>query len=150
MRRLMIDKEEAMRVTILLADAATTSEGKLYVLGGGWTHTVPMSPMSLAIKIDVPWDEGGQRHDLKIELLEMDGEPFVVADHGPLAVEAPFEVGRPQNVLPGSVLPATFAINFGPLPLVPHSRYIWRVSIDGVSEDDWSQAFYTLGNQQSQ
>lgn len=139
-----------MKVTILLADAATTSEGKLYVLGGGWTHTAPMSPMSLALKIDVPWDEGGQRHDLRIELLEMDETPFVVPDHGPLVVEAPFEVGRPPNVLPGSVLPATFAINFGPLPLAQHARYIWRVTIDGNTEDDWQQSFYTMGSQPQQ
>lgn len=139
-----------MKVTILLADAATTSEGKLYVLGGGWTHTAPTSPMSLALKIDVPWDEAGQRHHLRIDLLEMDGEPFRVPDGNALVVEAPFEVGRPQNILPGSVLPATFAVNFGPLPLAAHARYIWRVSIDGASEDDWQAPFYTVGAQPTQ
>ena len=39
-----------MKVTILLADAAQAAEGKLYVLGGGWSITGPdPSPMALAI-----------------------------------------------------------------------------------------------------
>lgn len=28
-----------MKVTMLLADAATVAEGKLYILGGGWSVT---------------------------------------------------------------------------------------------------------------
>ena len=38
-----------MKVTILLADAAQAVEGKLYILGGGWSITGPdPSPMSRA------------------------------------------------------------------------------------------------------
>ena len=52
-----------MKVTILLADAAEAVNGKLYVLGGGWSITGPdPSPMALAIKIEVPWDQSNQPH----------------------------------------------------------------------------------------
>src|SRR5207244_5203833 len=40
-----------VKVTILLADAAQAVEGKLYVLGGGWSTTGPdPAPMARAIK----------------------------------------------------------------------------------------------------
>lgn len=32
-----MDPETGMKVTIMLADSAQVAEGKLYVLGGGWT-----------------------------------------------------------------------------------------------------------------
>ncbi|MGH2780595.1 MAG: hypothetical protein ACRDLA_04090 [Thermoleophilaceae bacterium] len=54
-----------MKVTMLLADAAQTAEGKLYVLGGGWAITGPdPSPSAVAMYIEVPWDQANMRHDL--------------------------------------------------------------------------------------
>ena len=63
-----------MKVTILLADAAQAAEGKLYVLGGGWSITGPdPSPMALAIKIEVPWDQANHPHTCRLELLDSEG-----------------------------------------------------------------------------
>lgn len=45
---------------MLLCDAADSVNGKLYILGAGWSQLLfPDRPanMSLAIKIAVPWDQ---------------------------------------------------------------------------------------------
>ena len=35
------------------------------------------------------------------------------------------------------------AMNFGPLPLEPDTRYEWRFSIDGHSSENWRLPFNT-------
>ena len=41
----------------MLADAAQAVEGKLYILGGGWSVTGPEpSASAIAAYIQVPWD----------------------------------------------------------------------------------------------
>src|SRR4051794_17346369 len=61
--------EALMKVTMILADSAQAVDGKLYVLGGGWSLAGPgPTPMALAVKIEVPWDRGNMRHHLTIEL----------------------------------------------------------------------------------
>ena len=63
-----------MRVTMLLADAAQEVNGKLYVLGGGWSVTGPdLPPMSIAIKLDVPWNQSVAPHEFTLELVDEDG-----------------------------------------------------------------------------
>ncbi len=138
---------ERVKVTILLADAAQAAEGKLFVLGGGWSITGPdPSPMALAVKIEVPWDQANQQHSCRLELLDSDGQPVEVeAENGeqPIFIEAGFEVGRPVGVKPGTPIDLPLAINIPPFPLEPGNRYEWRLSIDGRSDDDWRVAFST-------
>ena len=35
------------------------------------------------------------------------------------------------------------AVNLGPLPLTPGTRYTWRMAIDGDSQTDWVLGFTT-------
>ena len=58
-----------MKVTMLLCDSAQVADGKLYILGGGWSFVGPdPAPMALAIKVDVPWTEGNVAHHWVLEL----------------------------------------------------------------------------------
>jgi hypothetical protein len=136
-----------MKVTMLLADAAQAVTGKLYVLGGGWSITGPdPAPSALAIKIEVPWDEANRPHRFVLALLTADGQPVTVpGPQGPQAIEVQggLEVGRPAGLTPGTPLDSTLAINFGPLPVPPGGRYVWRLSIDGHTDEDWEVAFST-------
>jgi len=136
-----------MKVTMLLADAAQAVGGKLYVLGGGWSIASPgPTPMAIAIKIDVPWDQANQRHNLQLALFDEDGrEAMVSTDTGEQAVEfsAEFEVGRPAGLRPGTPLDVPLAISIGPLPLRPNSGYVWRLTIDGQTRDEWRLPFST-------
>lgn len=135
------------KVTMLLADHAEAINGKLYIMGGGWSITGPApSPSALAIKIEVPWHDTNRRHELKVELLDGDDHPVLVptpAGNSALVVTGSFEVGRPPGIIVGSPLDVPFAFNIGPIPLEPERRYIWRLSIDGQSDEHWQVAFST-------
>lgn len=136
-----------MKVTMMLADAAQAAEGKLYILGGGWSVTGPMpSPSAIALFIQVPWDRTNVEHSFRFDLVDSDGNAVELetdGDLGPLAIEGSFEVGRPPGVKPGTPIDVPLAINVGPLPLPPGGRYEWRLSINQESREDWRLPFST-------
>jgi hypothetical protein len=138
------DAPTAWRLTLMLADSAQAVQGKLYVLGGGWTHTGPQpTPFAIAAIVNVPWAETNRRHMLKLQLVTSDGKPFLVptpAGEQPLEIKAEFEVGRPPGITPGTPLAMPFAVNLGPLMLTP-GRYEWRCSINDASNEDWKLPF---------
>jgi hypothetical protein len=44
-----------VRATLILADYAQAAEGKLNVIGGGWTVTGPLpAPSAIGLIVDVP------------------------------------------------------------------------------------------------
>lgn len=136
-----------MKVTLLLADAAEAVNGKLYVLGGGWSVTGPEpAPMAIAMKIEVPWDQGNDVHGLELRLVDADGQPVLVAGsegETPVVLDAQFETGRPPGLKPGTPLDFALAVTIPPLPLQPGLRYEWRLSIDGAEDEEWRVAFST-------
>jgi hypothetical protein len=131
---------------LLLADYAQVAEGKLTIVGGGWSMTGPEpAPFGIAVLVHVPWDQANTVHTMRLELLDADGgavtmtteegeEPIVFLD------DTPFEVGRPAGIKPGTPLDFPLALNSSPIPLAP-GRYEWRLSIDGRTEEDWRLAF---------
>ena len=131
---------------MLLADFAQVSDGKLTIVGGGWSLTGPEPvPFGIAILIRVPWDQANQRHVMRLELLDADGLAVEMeTDDGTQPVvffdDVPFEVGRPAGLKPGTPLDFPVAVNSGPLPLEP-GRYEWRLTIDGEADDDWRLPF---------
>jgi hypothetical protein len=137
-----------MKVTLLLADAAQAAEGKLYILGGGWGITGPQPvPHAIALLIEVPWDQANVRHEWAIELLDSDGQAVTAPDPSsnqqPIRLFGTFEVGRPPGLLPGTPIAVPLAINLAPLPLEPGRRYVWTLTIDEQTHEDWRLAFST-------
>lgn len=120
---------------MLLADAAQVSEGKLYILGGGWSITGPDAvPSAVALKIDVDWNEASVGHHWELFLEDADGQPVMVqTPEGtqPVEVRGEFTVAQPAGVPEGSPIDVALAVNLGPIPLVPATRYLWRLTIDG-------------------
>jgi hypothetical protein len=108
-----------VKLTLMLADSAQAVDNKLFILGGGWTLLGPVpGPTAIAILIEV---QGAQ----------------------PLQIAANFEVGRPPGIAPGSAITMPMAINLGPLPIKPATRYEWRCSIDGAGREEWTLTFAT-------
>lgn len=136
-----------IRVTMMLADAAQSVGGKLYILGGGWNITGPQPvPSAIALLIEVPWDQANRRHAWKIALFDEDGQPVLMPTAGgeqAVQVTADFEVGRPPGLKPGTPLIVPLAINMGPLPLLPDRCYVWRCSINDQTREDWRATFVT-------
>jgi len=123
-----------MRVTMLLCDSAQQVGGKLYVLGGGWTHILfrgQSMNMSLAVVVAVPWDRTNERFDIETTLLTEDGLPVEVNDVvvGGTSI---LEVGRPPGIKAGSEINAAFVANFEGLVLPP-GGYVWDLSLAGES-----------------
>jgi hypothetical protein len=121
-----------MDATLLLCDHAEAVNGKLYINGGGWNvllrPDVPVN-ISLAILIEVAWDEAGEAHRLRAHLLTEDGEPVTGPQGQTLVIDGGFEVGPPPGVKPGSTLNTPLAINFNALSLAA-GGYEWRLEVD--------------------
>jgi hypothetical protein len=118
---------------MLLCDAAQEAGGKLFVLGGGWsiirTPGIPV-PMSLAVKVAVPWDQTNSKHRVQVSLLDEDGEPVTpTGAPGPIGLDGQLEVGRPPGIKAGTPIDAPIVMNFGFLTLDP-GGYVWVLSID--------------------
>lgn len=119
-----------MKVTLLLCDWAEDINGKLYIMGGGWSRLRLVQPanMALAAKIDVPWDQTNKRHKVAARLLTEDGEQVLVEGQ-PVAVEGEFEVGRPVGVKTGSTVDAPLTLRFQNL-MLPSGGYEWSFEIN--------------------
>ena len=132
---------------MFLCDSAQVSEGKLYILGGGWSVTGPApAPSAIALKIDVGWNEAEQAHHWELFLVDADGQEVVLdTPDGPHPVEirGDFQVAKPTGVPEGSPIDVALAVNIGPLPLPADGRFLWRLTIDGVTDENWQLAFST-------
>ncbi len=132
---------------MLLADHAQAAEGKLNIIGAGWTVVGPApAPFAIAMLFEVPWDRANEPHVFRLELVDSDGDPVLVPTpdgEEPLVLEGQFEVGRPPGVKRGTALPFPLALNMGPQPIAPGGRYEWRLTVDEESDEDWRLAFST-------
>jgi hypothetical protein len=131
-----------VKATLILADYAVVSDGKLTIVGGGWSQTGPEpGSFGIGLLIQVPWDQANSLHKFSVELLDADGVA-VVFDEGeePVAFGGDFEVGRPPGLKPGTPLDFPVAVNATPLPLEP-GRYEWRLTIDDEFRADWTLPF---------
>lgn len=122
---------------LILCDAARAENGKIHMLGAGWSLTSsPTAPHAVAVLMKVPWDRANQRLPLYLHLHEQDGALVTLpTPEGPVPVEAraEVEVGRPAGIAPGSMLDASFALNVQPLPLPP-GRYTWHLDFAGSEQ----------------
>ena len=130
-----------MKVTMLLADSAQAVEGKLYILGGGWSVTSPGIPSAIALHFQVPWDQTDDPHHFRLELLTSDGDPVVDDAGNHISVDGDFQTGRPAGTPRGASIDVPMAVGFPPLPLQPGQRYEWKLNVDGVVNDDWRLPF---------
>jgi len=132
---------------MMLADSAQVADGKLYVLGGGWSVTGPdPTPSAIAMKLEIDWTEADRPHHWELYLEDADGHPVLVpGPEGPQAIEVrgDFQVGRPPGIAPGSPIDLPLAVNVGPLPLAAGTRYTWRLVVDGEGAPDWALSFTT-------
>jgi len=125
-----------VNVTMLLADSAQVADGKLYILGGGWSVTGPdPTPSAVAIKVMVDWHEFNSSHHWNCSSKTPMDSPCASTrptDHSPLKYGR-FLAVAPDGVPVGTPVDVPIAVNFGPIPLQDGSRFTWRLVIDGDS-----------------
>jgi hypothetical protein len=132
---------------MLLADSAQVADGKLYILGGGWSVTGPdPTPSAVAIKVGVDWHEFNTSHHWELFLEDADGK-LVSFDtpEGPQVIEVrgDFSATAPEGVPVGTPVDVPIAVNFGPIPLEPSARFTWRMVINGDSLPGATVSFTT-------
>jgi hypothetical protein len=139
--------ERDVQVNVMLADFAQVADGKLNVIGGGWSVTGPdPCPFALAGLFEVPWHMTNRQHAFRFELIDLDGNAIVVETpegDQEVAFDGAFEVGRPAGLRVGGTQRVPFALNGGALPLEPGMHYEWRLSINGRTHEDWRLPFVT-------
>ena len=132
---------------MLLADYAQVADGKLTIVGGGWSVTGPMPvPFAIAMLFEVPWDRANVKHRFRLDLVDTDGHVvFAPTEEGeePVVIEGEFEAGRPPGMKPGTPLDVPIAINLPGPPVQPGGRFEWRLTVNGEGDTDWRLPFST-------
>ncbi len=130
---------------MMLADSAQIADGKLYILGGGWSVTGPdPSPSSIVIKLNVDRHEVERVHHWELVLEDADGQPVRVGQElQPIEIRGEFSVGQPNGVPDGAPVDFPIALGIPPLELAPSSRFQWRLFIDGDTLPGATVAFST-------
>jgi hypothetical protein len=132
-----------MQVSVLLADYAQVSDGKLTLVGVGWSETGPHVPHGVGIVAKVAWTETNVQHTIRLDLIDSDGNEVTVetpeGEQG-LFVEHRFNVGRPPTVKPGTTLSYVWGFNCTP-PTEAGRQYEWRVAVDGKEDGGLSPTF---------
>jgi hypothetical protein len=95
---------------LILADRAEGVNGKLYMMGGGWSNIRVLdfnqpSHFALAIGVMVPWVATNEDHHVSVFIEHEDGRKLE-----PSAVAA-INVGRPPGAIRGQSFRAILAIN---------------------------------------
>src|SRR5207302_897363 len=65
-----------VKATLLLADYARVSGGKLDVIGGGWSIMNAQGPFGfyVAVLFQIPWDQTNTKHTFRFDLIDADGQ----------------------------------------------------------------------------
>jgi len=85
-------------------------------------------------------------HHWELFLEDADGRPVLVDTPDgaqPVEVRGEFTVAKPPSIPEGSPIDVALAVNLGPIPLAPATRYNWRLMIDGNALPGASLGFTT-------
>ncbi len=121
-----------IEVTAILCDAAQAADGKLNVLGGGFTRlSAPGMPtnMSLGLIVHVPWDQANERFQIETVLVDEDGQQVEI-EGNKVQGAGELEVGRPAGLKQGERLNVPLAMNFNGIVL-PGGGYVWECRLQG-------------------
>ena len=131
-----------VKVTLMIADFARVANGKLDVIGGGWSMMNAQGPFGffVAALFQIPWDQTNAKHRFRLELLDADGQGVPIPSGETVRAEGEFEVGRPAGLRQGTPVDAPLVVPFGPLEL-EEGRYELRLTIDDETKEDWFVAF---------
>ena len=130
-----------MKATLILGDCARVAEGKLDILGGGWSTLRAAGSHAIGLLLTVPWLEQDEPHLFSLALTDERGQ-IVVNDGEPLFKgEGTFGANRDPNVLLGGPATLPMAINVPALPLRPGARYKYVLTIDGLQNPEWELPF---------
>lgn len=119
-------------ILLITADAATVSDGKINILGGGWTRiTSGPANFTLVVRIDIPWTLTNQQLPWSLTLVDQDGRSYVPDGNGkPVELAGELQIERHDDSNLGSSFEAPMLFPFLGLPLRP-GTYEWVFTVAG-------------------
>ncbi len=139
-----MDEIELELEFFFVADGAHAVNGKLYVLGGGWTHLWLPSfpsrsplPFAVAFGLRVPWNQTNRKFAWRVDAQDADNQPL--GDDPEAWGEV--EQGRPPGLTPGADQRVVMAIPLATEFPAP-GRYSYVLSID---DDELGRAVIEVG-----
>lgn len=117
--------------TVMLCDWAETVDGKLYLMGAGWSRIVANTRTSIAIAVlwHVPWDRANQPMSIALRIRGEDGSPLVSDNGAEVGVAGSMEVGRPPGTKRGAPLDAPISFKLANIAFPP-GRYVVEFEVD--------------------
>jgi hypothetical protein len=128
---------------IMLANQAGLQTGTLQVRGGGWSvRSANAENMAVAVILLFSRDEMGQ-HQAHLELRYAGGDMVQPKEMGGYATsfDYGFNVRGLEEPALATPLVASFVVNLPPVPLPAGQEYLWQLSVDGQTRDDWIAPF---------
>lgn len=128
-----------MKALLILADAVNESDGKLNLLGAGWTQaSTRLANVGIAVWFSLGPAELDVEHEWQLELVDAEGSTVSLATPSgqveAIGVTGQLTVGAPEDYDGQSTLDIPVAVNVGPLELPAPGRYAWRLTVDGGGE----------------
>jgi hypothetical protein len=119
--------------SMMLCDFAQNVNGKLYIFGGGWNQVqrqpgITAFEVTIAVKLDVPWDLANHRMDMVVQLLTDQGEVVDAGQDGPVRVEGQIEVARGLGLRQGTPLISALVIPFR-IPDLDAGGYVFELRV---------------------
>lgn len=141
-----------MKAQLLLADQAQIDPtGKVHALGIGWRSTTgpTTSPTALVAFVEFDRDTTEGTYECILSLIDTETEKPVVVEgengSTELVLSVDLEARYRKNVPKTLPLTGAIVINFGPgMNLEPGREYVWRITVDGKSDDNWSARMATV------
>ncbi len=119
---------------LVLCDWAEVINGKLYMMGAGWSRikaNMPVPLLSVAVMWKIPWALANEPQSIDVVLLTEDSQPVKGPDGNDFRLQGNVEVGRPPGLKFGSPLDAPLTFSIAGLTLSP-GRYRFELRINGI------------------
>jgi hypothetical protein len=132
-------------LTLLLGDVARVAEGKLDILGAGWSVTRTPANLGVGMLVEIPWAEIGPAHRIEVVLQDEEGQVLTKEDGEPvLKIDAELGAHRPPGVVLGLPVTIPIAITCTGVPLAPGHRFRLQAAVDGHDCPDSCVVFSTV------
>lgn len=121
--------------TVILAQAASVENGKLYLMGGAIdcfpTHDVPtiIPTLGVGIVVNVSWVDSNTPYEVGCDIVNEDGASVLDQAAGQIRVRC--VTGRPPTAVPGQELRKALAFNFVGVQYQSFGTYALIVHLDG-------------------
>ena len=116
---------------VVLADAASAAEGKLYIHGAGWDTVRALQfpaihhAIAVAMRLRVGWHETNQQHVLQVDLADADEQSLL-----PDLFRSEINVGRPPHLEPGEEQVMPIVVNFVNISFAKPGTYVIKVLLN--------------------